>query len=130
MGLFTSVDVGVLLHVGLLMESLATVLARVGPRVRMNEEVRGQRGAPLERFSALFTAKGFFAVVYGPVLAQADLVAKGFVAQLASVRPLAVMRSSSMDLEAVWCGKYLFALHARVDVSKWQRSKLIVGKGG
>ena len=33
----TCVDVGVLLHVGLLVESLAAVLARVGPRVRVDE---------------------------------------------------------------------------------------------
>ena len=46
-------DVGVLLHVGLLVEALATELARVGPRVRVDEQVRGQSGRPLEGFPAL-----------------------------------------------------------------------------
>ena len=39
------------------MESLAAVLARVGPRVRVDEEVRGERGAPLERLAALLARK-------------------------------------------------------------------------
>ena len=33
----TGVDVGVLLHVGLLVEAFAAVLTRVGPRVRVNQ---------------------------------------------------------------------------------------------
>ena len=35
------------------MESLATVLAGVGPRVRVDEQVGGQRGGPLEALAAL-----------------------------------------------------------------------------
>ena len=37
-----------LLHVGLLVEALAAVGARVGARVGVDQHVRGQRGRPLE----------------------------------------------------------------------------------
>jgi hypothetical protein len=47
------VNVGVLLHVGLLVEALPAVLARVGPRVGVDEEVRGERRRALEALSAL-----------------------------------------------------------------------------
>jgi hypothetical protein len=39
----TCMNVSVFLHVRLLVEPLAAVLARVRPRVRVDEEVRGQR---------------------------------------------------------------------------------------
>lgn len=38
----TRVDVSMLLHVRLLMKSLATVLTRVGPCIRVYQEVSGQ----------------------------------------------------------------------------------------
>lgn len=41
-----------LLHVGLLMEPFATELARVRSRVRVDQQMRGQRRGPLERFTA------------------------------------------------------------------------------
>lgn len=44
-----------LLHVGLLVEALATVLARIGPCVRVDEQVRGQGRGPLELLAALAT---------------------------------------------------------------------------
>ena len=44
-----------LLHVGFLVESLAAILTRIRPSVRMDEEVRRERRRPLERLSALFT---------------------------------------------------------------------------
>lgn len=40
----TSVYEGVFLHVGFLVESLATVLAGIWPRVRVDQEVGGQSG--------------------------------------------------------------------------------------
>ncbi|KAJ4449542.1 hypothetical protein ANN_00943 [Periplaneta americana] len=43
----------VLLHVGLLVEALAAELAGVRSRVRVDEQVRGQRGRALERLAAL-----------------------------------------------------------------------------
>ena len=49
--------VGVLLHVGLLVESLSTEGAGVGPGVRVNEQVCRQGAAPLESFATLRTLK-------------------------------------------------------------------------
>ena len=46
-----------LLHVGFLVEPLAAVLAGVGPRVRVDQEVRGQGRRPLETFTADFAVK-------------------------------------------------------------------------
>lgn len=45
------------LHVGFLVESLAAVLAGIRPRVRMDQQVRGQSGRPLKTFSADLTAE-------------------------------------------------------------------------
>ena len=53
----TCVDERVFLHVWLLVEPLPAVLARVGPRVRVDEQVRGQRGGALEAFAADFAAE-------------------------------------------------------------------------
>lgn len=39
--ILTGVDVGVFLHIGLLMESFSTKLARVWSRVRVDQQVRG-----------------------------------------------------------------------------------------
>lgn len=47
-------NVRVLLHVGLLVEALAAKLARVRSGVRVDQQVCGQRGRPLERLAALF----------------------------------------------------------------------------
>lgn len=43
-GGLTCVDVGVFLHVRLLVEAFPTELAGVGPSVRVDEQVRGQGG--------------------------------------------------------------------------------------
>lgn len=51
----TCVYVGVFLHIGLLVEALPAVLAGVGPGVRVDQQVRGQRARPLEAFAALLT---------------------------------------------------------------------------
>lgn len=47
-------NVRVLLHVGLLMESLATVLAGIRSRIAVDEQMRGEGRGTLERFAALF----------------------------------------------------------------------------
>lgn len=44
---------GVLLHVRLLVEALATVLARIGPGVGVDEQVGGKGGRTLEDFATL-----------------------------------------------------------------------------
>lgn len=56
----TCVDEGVFLHVGLLVESLATVLTGVGSGVGVNEQVCGQRGRPLEALATDLTVKASF----------------------------------------------------------------------
>lgn len=43
-----------LLHVGFLVKSFAAVLARVRSRVRVDQQVSGQRGRALESLAALF----------------------------------------------------------------------------
>lgn len=53
----TSVYEGVFLHVRLLVESFATVLAGIRPGVWMYEQMSGERGWPLEHFSTHCTAK-------------------------------------------------------------------------
>lgn len=57
MSKFTCVNVGVLLHVRLLMKPFTAILAGVGTGVRVNEQMRGQRGRALERFATLATAE-------------------------------------------------------------------------
>ena len=59
----TGVDVGVLLHVGLLVEALATELAWVGSRVRVDQQVCGESGRPLERLAALLALENLLDVV-------------------------------------------------------------------
>lgn len=44
MGLLSGVYEGVFLHVGFLVKSLATVLAGIWPRIRVDQEVGGQSG--------------------------------------------------------------------------------------
>ncbi len=53
----TCVYEGVFLHVGLLVEPLAAVLAGVRPRVRVDEQVCGQSGRALEHLSTHLAAK-------------------------------------------------------------------------
>lgn len=48
------------------MEPLPAVLARVGPGVRVDQEVGGEGGTPLEGLAALLAAEGPLAVVDGP----------------------------------------------------------------
>lgn len=62
--LLTCMYVGMLLHVGLLVEPLAAVLAGVGPRVRVDQEVSGQRARPLEALPALLALERFFISVF------------------------------------------------------------------
>ena len=49
----TGMDIGVLLHIRFLVETLPAVLARVRPRVGVDQQVRRQRAAPLESLPAL-----------------------------------------------------------------------------
>lgn len=53
-----------------------------------------------------------------PVLAEADLMAEGLVAQLAGVGLLPVVGAARVHLESVRRGEHLLALHARVQVAE------------
>lgn len=48
-------NVGVLLHVRLLVKPLATILTGVRPRVGMDQEVSAECARPFEGFAALLT---------------------------------------------------------------------------
>lgn len=76
-GFFTGVNVGVLLHVRLLVKPLPAVLARIGPSVRVNEQVRGQRRGALEPLPALLALERPGARVEGPRLPQEHRVREG-----------------------------------------------------
>lgn len=62
----TCVDVGVFLHVRLLVESFAAVLTGVRPGVRVDQQVRRQGGGAFERFAALLALKDLLHAVHGP----------------------------------------------------------------
>lgn len=51
--LFARVNIGVLLHVGLLVKPLVAVGTRIGPRVRVDQQVRRERRRSLEGLAAL-----------------------------------------------------------------------------
>ena len=62
-----------LLHVGLLMEALATELAWVRSRVRVDQQVCGESGRPLERLPALLAFENFLDVVDSSATKQGTL---------------------------------------------------------
>ena len=98
----TRMNVRVLLHVGLLVEPLAAVLARIGPRVRMNEQVRGERARPLEALAALAALEAALVLVRRPVVLQTHQVTEVPVARLALERPLlAGVGAPRVHLQAV-----------------------------
>jgi len=80
------VDVGVLLHVGLLVEPFAAELARVRARVGVDEQVRRQRRGALEALAALATFEAALGAVHCPVLAETDRVTESLTARAALVR--------------------------------------------
>ncbi len=73
------------LHVRLLVEAFAAVLTWVGPRVAVDQQVRGQRRRPLERLAALLAAEAALLAVHGAVLTQADGVTERLLADVALV---------------------------------------------
>ena len=58
--------VGVFLHVTLLVEAFAAILARIGPGVGVDEEVGGEGGGALEALAALLAREDLFRAVHGP----------------------------------------------------------------
>ena len=49
---------------------------------------------------------------YIPVLAEADFMSKCFVAQFASIRPFAIVRTSGMHFKSMRRRENLFTFHA------------------
>lgn len=58
--------VGVLLHVALLVEALATIVAWIRPRVAVDEQVGGQSAGALESLAALLALEHLLHVVHRP----------------------------------------------------------------
>ena len=107
-------DVRVLFHVALLVEALAAVGARVGAGVRVDQQVRGQRGRALERLAALATHEAPVLGVDGAMLVKADRVAEGLLAHVTGVGARARVRTSHVHFKAVGRGERLAALGALV----------------
>jgi len=92
-------DVGVFLHVGLLVEPFSAELARVRPRVGVDEQVRWQGRRSLEALAALTTFEASLGAVDGPVLTETDCVAERLPTRAALVRPSTTgVRTSSVYL--------------------------------
>jgi len=89
--LLTGVYISVLLHIALLVESLAAELARVRSRVRMDQKVSAERARSFEGFTALLAFEHFLCGVHSPVLSETDFMAEGFIAQLAGEWPFTVV---------------------------------------
>lgn len=115
--------VSVLLHIRLLMEPLATILTRVRPRVRVDQQVCGEGGGSLEGLAALLALEGPLRRVRGPVLAEAHFVSERLVAELASERSPAAVGPPRVDLEAVRRAEHFVAFDAGVGIAG-QRGRL------
>lgn len=119
--------VGVLLHVALLMESLAAELAWIRPRVRVYEQVRAKGARSLEGLAALLALEHLLRRVHGTVLRQANFVAKRLVAQFTGERPLTVMRSPGVDLQVlhiVYSRKHKRRLRPQVNINIIPRARV------
>lgn len=88
----TCVDVGVLLHVALLVEALPAVFALEGPRVRMDHEVGAEGRGAFEGLAALLALKHLLLSVHGAVGRETLLVAEALGTHVARERPLSVVR--------------------------------------
>ena len=96
-------NVGVLLHVGLLVEALAAELARVRTRVGVDEQMCGQRGRALEALATLATLEAALGAVDGAVLTQTDRVAERLAARATLVRAsTAAVSPSPVNLHAIY----------------------------
>lgn len=75
----TCVNVRVLFHVRFLVETFSAKLTRIRSRVRVDQQVRGQRGRSFERFAALFTFEQLLDAVRGPPTTQPPVKHRGRV---------------------------------------------------
>lgn len=69
----TCMDIGVLLHVTLLVESFTAVLTGIRSGIGVDQQMRGEGGRALECLTALFTVKASLLSMNRPVLSQRDL---------------------------------------------------------
>ena len=95
----TCMNVGVLLHVWLLVETFPAVLARVGTGVRVDQQMCRQRGGALEALAALFTGEAAFLAVHSAMLTQTHDVTKRLVTYVTSVRTLIRVSASNVDFQ-------------------------------
>lgn len=84
--LLSGVDVGVLLHVRLLVEPLATEMAFERARVRMNQHVRGERRRALKALATNLALEWLLARMHDHVLFQADGIVEYFLANLTAIQ--------------------------------------------
>lgn len=103
-------NIGVLFHVRLLMESFITMRTRIGAGVRMNHHVGAQGRRTFERFATLFAIERFIRRMNHPMMIQADGVAKSFVAFFARKRTPTGMNTTDVNLKSV-------------RIEKWKREK-------
>lgn len=78
------------------MESLPAVLARIRPRVRVDEQVRGERGGALEAFAADFTA-------------EASLLDKKYAESVWKASKYSIQQQKCLKRRPVYDGKYVTA---------------------
>lgn len=123
----TCMDVSVLFHVTLLMESFATILTWVWPSVRVDQEVGRECRWPFEGLPALLALKGLLCRMNGSMLTQTDFMTKSFVAQFAGKGSLSWMRSPSMDFQAMRGTEHLVTLYAGKDKAIGSWSCLTMG---
>lgn len=91
-------NVGVLLHIALLMESLSTVFAWIWSRIGVDQQMRGECAAPLECLAALTTCELLLVVVHRHVLLQRDLMAEALLAYRAVEWTTAGVGSTDVNL--------------------------------
>ena len=82
-GLFPGMHEHVLLHVGLLVEALVAKFAREPAFARVDEQMRRERGAALERLATIPALVGLRVRVHDHVLLQAYRLGKNLVAYVA-----------------------------------------------
>ena len=108
-------NVRVLLHVGLLMETLATMLTGERARIGMDEKVCGERGRAFERFATDLALKASFLRVSGVMLDESENVTERFRTEFAGKGPrFGDVRASNVHFEPVRGGKGLITVVAFV----------------
>lgn len=108
-------NIRVFFHVWLLMKSFATILTRIGPRVRVNEQMSWERARSLEALATLGALEASLLLMRcRSMMLQADRMSELLVTLIALVlkATLAIVcvRASRVHLEAVRRAELLLAL--------------------